>query len=54
MRFIIYGVGAIGGTTAASLALAGQEVVGIAVVEPVHHPARHDPVGLGLGAENPW
>lgn len=30
MRFIIYGVGAIGGTIAASLALAGQEVVGIA------------------------
>jgi 2-dehydropantoate 2-reductase len=30
MRFIIHGVGAIGGTIAASLALAGQEVVGIA------------------------
>jgi 2-dehydropantoate 2-reductase len=30
MRFIIYGVGAIGGTIAASLALAGQDVVGIA------------------------
>ena len=30
MRFVIYGVGAVGGTMAASLALAGQEVVGIA------------------------
>jgi 2-dehydropantoate 2-reductase len=30
MRFIVYGVGAIGGTIAASLALAGYEVVGIA------------------------
>jgi 2-dehydropantoate 2-reductase len=30
MRFIIYGVGAIGGTIAASLTLAGREVVGIA------------------------
>jgi 2-dehydropantoate 2-reductase len=30
MRFIVYGVGAIGGTTAAALALSGQEVVGIA------------------------
>ncbi len=30
MRFIIYGVGAIGGTIAAALALAGHEVVGIA------------------------
>jgi 2-dehydropantoate 2-reductase len=30
MRFIIYGVGAIGGTIAASLALAGRDVVGIA------------------------
>lgn len=30
MRFIIYGVGAIGGSFAASLALAGREVVGIA------------------------
>ena len=30
MRFIVYGVGAIGGTIAASLALAGREVVGIA------------------------
>ena len=30
MRFIIYGVGAIGGTIAASLSLAGHEVVGIA------------------------
>jgi 2-dehydropantoate 2-reductase len=30
MRFIIYGVGAIGGTIAASLVLAGYEVVGIA------------------------
>ncbi len=30
MRFIVYGVGAIGGTVAASLALAGREVVGIA------------------------
>jgi len=30
MRFIIYGVGAIGGTFAAALALAGHEVVGIA------------------------
>lgn len=30
MRFIVYGVGAIGGTFAASLALSGQEVVGIA------------------------
>ncbi|MEI9900678.1 MAG: hypothetical protein WDN31_11785 [Hyphomicrobium sp.] len=27
MRFIIYGVGAIGGTIAASLALAGKEVI---------------------------
>lgn len=30
MRFVIYGVGAIGGTIAAALALSGQEVVGIA------------------------
>ena len=30
MRFIIYGVGAIGGTFAASLATAGHDVVGIA------------------------
>src|SRR5690606_7217747 len=30
MRFIVYGVGAIGGTIAAALALAGHEVVGIA------------------------
>lgn len=30
MRFIVYGVGAIGGTIAACLALAGREVVGIA------------------------
>jgi 2-dehydropantoate 2-reductase len=30
MRIIVYGVGAIGGTVAAALALAGQEVVGIA------------------------
>lgn len=30
MRFIVYGVGAIGGTIAAGLALAGREVVGIA------------------------
>ena len=30
MRFIIYGVGAIGGTFAAALAKAGHEVVGIA------------------------
>lgn len=30
MRFIIYGVGAIGGTIAAGLALAGREVIGIA------------------------
>ena len=30
MRFIVYGVGAIGGTIAASLVLAGYEVVGIA------------------------
>jgi 2-dehydropantoate 2-reductase len=30
MRFIIYGVGAIGGTVAASLVLSGHEVVGIA------------------------
>ena len=30
MRFIVYGVGAIGGTIAAALALSGQEVVGIA------------------------
>ncbi len=30
MRFIIYGVGAIGGTLAVKLALAGEEVVGIA------------------------
>jgi 2-dehydropantoate 2-reductase len=30
MRFIIYGVGAIGGTLAAALSLAGREVVGIA------------------------
>jgi 2-dehydropantoate 2-reductase len=30
MRFIIYGVGAIGGTVAAALALSGHEVVGIA------------------------
>ena len=30
MRFIVYGVGAIGGTVAAALARAGQEVVGIA------------------------
>ncbi|MBM6593631.1 ketopantoate reductase family protein [Microvirga pudoricolor] len=30
MRFIIYGVGAIGGTVAAALSLSGQEVIGIA------------------------
>lgn len=30
MRFIVYGVGAIGGTIAASLVLAGHEVVGVA------------------------
>ena len=30
MRFIVYGVGAIGGTIAAALARSGQEVVGIA------------------------
>jgi 2-dehydropantoate 2-reductase len=30
MRFVIYGVGAIGGTVAAALALAGREVAGIA------------------------
>ncbi|MEO6080749.1 MAG: 2-dehydropantoate 2-reductase N-terminal domain-containing protein [Steroidobacteraceae bacterium] len=30
MRFIVYGVGAIGGTVAAALALSGQEVIGIA------------------------
>ena len=30
MRFIVYGVGAIGGTIAASLALAGHDVIGIA------------------------
>ena len=30
MRAIVYGIGAIGGTVAAALALAGQEVVGIA------------------------
>ena len=30
MRFIIYGVGAIGGTIAAALTLAGREVAGIA------------------------
>jgi 2-dehydropantoate 2-reductase len=30
MRIIIYGVGAIGGTVAAALALSGQEVIGIA------------------------
>ena len=30
MRTVVYGVGAIGGTVAASLALSGQEVVGIA------------------------
>ncbi|RYE81827.1 MAG: ketopantoate reductase family protein, partial [Hyphomicrobiales bacterium] len=30
MRFIVYGVGAIGGTIAASLALAGRDVLGIA------------------------
>jgi 2-dehydropantoate 2-reductase len=30
MRIIVYGVGAIGGTVAAALALAGQEVIGIA------------------------
>lgn len=30
MRFIVYGVGAIGGTLAARLALSGQEVLGIA------------------------
>ena len=30
MRFIIYGVGAIGGTVAAALSLSGGEVVGIA------------------------
>ena len=30
MRIIVYGVGAIGGTVAAALALSGQEVVGIA------------------------
>jgi 2-dehydropantoate 2-reductase len=30
MRFIVYGVGAIGGTIAASLVLAGYEVIGIA------------------------
>ena len=30
MRFIIYGVGAIGGTFAAALARAGHEVIGIA------------------------
>ena len=30
MRAIVYGIGAIGGTVAAALALAGREVVGIA------------------------
>ncbi len=30
MRFVIHGLGAVGGTVAAALALAGQEVVGIA------------------------
>jgi 2-dehydropantoate 2-reductase len=30
MRVIVYGVGAIGGTIAAAVALSGQEVVGIA------------------------
>ncbi|MFL4997556.1 MAG: ketopantoate reductase family protein, partial [Microvirga sp.] len=30
MRIIVYGVGAIGGTVAAALALSGQEVIGIA------------------------
>jgi len=30
MRFIVFGVGAVGGTVAAGLALAGEEVVGIA------------------------
>ncbi len=30
MRFIVYGIGAIGGTVASSFALSGQEVVGIA------------------------
>ncbi len=30
MRTVVYGVGAIGGTVAAALALSGQEVVGIA------------------------
>ena len=30
MRIIIYGVGAIGGTVAAALALSGQDVIGIA------------------------
>jgi 2-dehydropantoate 2-reductase len=30
MRFVVYGVGAIGGTVAAALALSGQEVIGIA------------------------
>lgn len=30
MRFIVYGIGAIGGTFAAALALAGHEVIGIA------------------------
>lgn len=30
MRFVVYGVGAIGGTVAAALAAAGQDVVGIA------------------------
>ncbi len=30
MRVIVYGLGAIGGAVAAALALAGQEVVGIA------------------------
>ena len=30
MRFVVYGVGAIGGTVAAALALSGQNVIGIA------------------------
>lgn len=30
MRIIVYGVGAIGGTVAAALALSGQEVIGVA------------------------
>ena len=34
MRFIIHGVGAIGGTIAVSLAAAGEEVIGIARGEP--------------------